>query len=116
VDEAAAAAGEHGGHGGAAHAARGVEVEVEGGQPLLLGDVEEAGAGLQSARVVDEGVDPAVLFEHGGDHAVGCGGVGEVGLDGGAAGAETGVDRIAVDTDDDGSFFGEQARGRLPDA
>jgi hypothetical protein len=41
--------------------------------------------------------------------------VGEVGLDGGAAGAETGVDRIAVDTDDDGSFFGKQARGGFPD-
>jgi hypothetical protein len=73
-----------------------VEVEVEGGQPLLVGDVKEAGAGLQSARIVDQGVDPAVLFERGGDYAVGCGGVGEVGLDGGAAGAETGVDRIAA--------------------
>ena len=57
-----------------------------------------------------------MLFEHGGDRAVGCGGVGEVGFDGGAAGAETGIDRIAVDTDDDGSFFGEQARGGCPDA
>jgi hypothetical protein len=57
-----------------------------------------------------------VLFEHGGDHSVGCGGVGEVGLDGGAAGARTGVDRIAVDTDDDGSFLAEQARGGFPDA
>jgi hypothetical protein len=92
-----------------------MEVEVEGGQPLLVGDVEKAGAGLQSARVVDQGVDPAVLFERGGDHTVGCGGVGEVGLDGGAAGAETGVDRIAIDIDDDGSFVGEQARGGCPD-
>jgi hypothetical protein len=37
-------------------------------------------------------------------------------LDGGAPGAETVVDRISVDTDDDGSFLGEQSSGGLPDA
>src|SRR6266853_1295983 len=102
VDQAAATAVEHRGHRGAAHAAGDVEIEVEGGEPLLVGDVQEAGPGLQPARVVDQGGDPAVPLKHGGDHTVGRGGVGEVGQDGGSAGAGTGVDRVAVDTDDDG--------------
>ena len=66
--------------------------------------------------LLTKGVDPAVPFEHGGDHAVGRGGVGEVGLDGGSLGAGFGVDRIAVDADDDGSLLAEQTGGGLPDA
>src|SRR5882757_2521174 len=46
VDEAAATARKHGGHRSATHAAGGVEVEAEGGQPLLVGDLQKAGAGL----------------------------------------------------------------------
>jgi hypothetical protein len=57
-----------------------------------------------------------VLFDHGGDHPVWCGGVGEIRLDRGAVGAGFGVDQVAVDTDDDGPFFGEQAGGGLSDA
>ena len=116
MDQAAAAADEHRGHGGAAHTAGGVEVEVEAGEPLLVGDVQEAGTDVQAAGVVDQGVDPAVPLEHGGDHAVGRGGVGEVRLNGATPASQAGDDRIAVDTDDDGSFLGEQAGGGLPDA
>src|ERR1700752_3209170 len=43
VDEAAATGRQHRGHGRATHAAGGVEVEAERGQPLFVGDVEEAG-------------------------------------------------------------------------
>ena len=46
VNEAAATGREHRGYSRATHAAGGVEVEAEGVQPLLVGDLEKAGAGL----------------------------------------------------------------------
>jgi hypothetical protein len=56
-----------------------------------------------------------VLFEHRGDHAVRCGGVGEIRLDRSDEGGGVGVDRIAVDTDDDGSFFSKQTGAGFSD-
>ena len=54
VGLAAATAREHGGYGGAAHAPRGVEVEIESGQLLFVGGVQEAGPDVESACVIHQ--------------------------------------------------------------
>jgi hypothetical protein len=96
----------------ATHAAGGVEVGLKVAS-MLVGDLEKAGAGFNPPALLKTSCPP---FEHGGDHAVWCCGVGEIGLDRGDEGGGFGVDRIAVDTDDDGSFFSEQAGTGSPNA
>ncbi|MFE2727381.1 hypothetical protein [Kitasatospora sp. NPDC059327] len=48
----------------AAHPHRGVEVELEGGRPPLVGDLREAGPDGRSADVRDRRVQPSVPGRH----------------------------------------------------
>jgi hypothetical protein len=93
-----------------------VEVELEAVEPLRFGDVEEAAVELQSARVVDQAVDPFVALQGRFDDAWGAGGVGKVCADRAAFVAEPGLDIVAVDAHYDGAFRGQQAGRGLSDA
>jgi hypothetical protein len=69
-----------------------------------------------AAAIIDEPVEPAVPLEDGLDDSRGAVRVGQVGADRAALIAESGLDRVAVDAEDDRALRGEHACCRLSDA
>ena len=113
-EDAARARRAHGAQGGAGRDHRPAQVHVEGGRPVLVGDLGQGGV-AHDAGVVDEHVEPAPLRHDGVHRALDGGRVGHVGGDAEGVAARAsdrvggGFDsrRVAVDQGHAGARLGQ---------
>lgn len=102
---------------GAAHPDRRVEVELESGQPLIVGHVQEAGPGIQATDVIDQAVETVMPVQHELNDLPSRVALSDVSRHSAHCGAEiVAAVGLAGDAYDRRSFGGEQAHGRRADA